>query len=70
MVSARKKKKGIVVLGSTGSVGRNTLEVLRALDLEFHVVGLSANRSWKLLLQRYDRLKPPKGRGGARRGSG
>lgn len=58
MVSARKKKKGIVILGSTGSVGRNTLEVLRALDLEFHVVGLSANRSWKLLLQQIEEFQP------------
>ena len=35
--------KRIVLLGSTGSIGRSTLEVVRALGGEVEVVGLSAN---------------------------
>jgi 1-deoxy-D-xylulose-5-phosphate reductoisomerase len=35
--------KRIVILGSTGSIGRNTLEVVRALEGRIDVVGLSAN---------------------------
>ncbi|MEK6623233.1 MAG: hypothetical protein AABZ13_12180, partial [Planctomycetota bacterium] len=33
--------KNIVVLGSTGSIGTNTLEVARNLKDKFRVVGLS-----------------------------
>jgi len=58
MSAARKRKRGVVVLGSTGSVGRNTLAVLRGLEPEFRVVGLSANRSWQLLLQQIEEFRP------------
>ena len=36
---------GIVVLGSTGSIGRQTLEVLEAFPDRFRVVGLAAGRA-------------------------
>ena len=36
--------RNIVILGSTGSVGKNTLEVIAAADDRFSVVGLSAHR--------------------------
>ncbi|MDP7422565.1 MAG: hypothetical protein QGH40_11850, partial [bacterium] len=32
--------KGVSILGSTGSIGRNTLDVIRALPDRFRVVGL------------------------------
>ena len=37
--------KKIVVLGSTGSIGENTLRVAAALPEEFEVIALAANRS-------------------------
>ena len=34
--------RSVIVLGSTGSIGTQTLEVIRASDSEFKVVGISA----------------------------
>ena len=39
----------IAILGSTGSIGTNTLEVVRALAPRFRVVGLSAHTNLKTL---------------------
>lgn len=39
----------IVILGSTGSIGRNALNVVRHLQGEIEVVGLAANKSLDLL---------------------
>ena len=41
--------KGLAILGSTGSIGRQTLEVVRAFPGRFSVVGLSAGRNLDLL---------------------
>jgi 1-deoxy-D-xylulose-5-phosphate reductoisomerase len=38
------KSKGIAILGSTGSIGVNTLNVIRCHPKRFHVVALAANR--------------------------
>jgi len=40
--------KKIVILGSTGSIGRQTLEVVRSNPDHFKVVGLSANKNAEL----------------------
>src|SRR3989337_1411749 len=53
--------KNIVVLGSTGSIGRNTLEVVRNLKSEFRVVGLSSNSQWELLASQIEEFKPAYG---------
>ncbi|MDA8144851.1 MAG: 1-deoxy-D-xylulose-5-phosphate reductoisomerase [Thermaerobacter sp.] len=37
----------LLVLGSTGSVGRQTLEVVRSFPGRFRVVGLGARRNWR-----------------------
>ncbi|GBD10471.1 1-deoxy-D-xylulose 5-phosphate reductoisomerase [bacterium HR23] len=50
--------KGIVLLGSTGSIGRQTLEVLRAFPQEFRVRGLAANTSRELLLRQAWETRP------------
>ncbi|BBO17302.1 1-deoxy-D-xylulose-5-phosphate reductoisomerase [Candidatus Brocadia pituitae] len=50
--------KNIVVLGSTGSIGRNTLEVARNLKNAFQVVGLSSNSRWELLAEQVEEFKP------------
>jgi 1-deoxy-D-xylulose-5-phosphate reductoisomerase len=43
--------KRVVVLGSTGSIGTNTLDVLRHLPGRFEVLGLSAHSSLDLLAE-------------------
>src|SRR5574337_1586128 len=50
--------KNIVVLGSTGSIGKNTLEVVRNLKDKFRVVGLSSNSRWELLAEQIEEFKP------------
>ena len=50
--------KNIVVLGSTGSIGKNTLEVARNLKDKFRVVGLSSNSRWELLAEQVEEFKP------------
>ncbi len=50
--------KNIVVLGSTGSIGTNTLEVARNLKDKFRVIGLSAYSRWELLAEQVEEFKP------------
>ncbi|HOV78736.1 MAG TPA: 1-deoxy-D-xylulose-5-phosphate reductoisomerase [Bacillota bacterium] len=50
--------KKIVILGSTGSVGRQTLEVIRSLPDRFKVVGLGAGKNWRLLAEQIREYKP------------
>ena len=58
------KKRSISLLGSTGSIGRQTLEVAAALDLP--VRALTAHRSAALLEEQARRLRPePAAPGGA-----
>ncbi|MBM4026713.1 MAG: 1-deoxy-D-xylulose-5-phosphate reductoisomerase [Planctomycetes bacterium] len=50
--------QGVVILGSTGSIGRNALRVIDALGPDYRVVGLSAHRNIELLAQQARRYKP------------
>ena len=50
--------KNIVILGSTGSIGRQTLEVVRSLPGEFKIVGLGAGKNWRLLAGQIREFKP------------
>lgn len=50
--------RSIVVLGSTGSIGTQTLDVVRASPGAFRVVGLAAGRSWELLAQQVREFSP------------
>lgn len=43
--------KKILVLGCTGSIGSNTLDIARNMKDQFKVVGLSANKSKETLIQ-------------------
>jgi len=52
------KRKQIVILGSTGSIGRLTLEVIRHLGSQFRIFGLVANTQWKLLLAQINKYRP------------
>ena len=50
--------KNIVVLGSTGSIGTQTLDVVRALPGDFRVAGLSAGRNTGLLAKQVAEFRP------------
>lgn len=50
--------QGVAILGSTGSVGRSTLEVLAVLSNRFHVVGLAANSDHTTLQAQIEQYKP------------
>ena len=48
----------LAILGSTGSIGQQTLEVVRALPHKFHVVALAAGKNIDLLSQQINEFKP------------
>ncbi len=50
--------KKIAVLGSTGSIGQQTLEVVRAFPRRFHVIGLAASKNLDLLAEQVNEFKP------------
>ncbi|MCZ6596031.1 MAG: 1-deoxy-D-xylulose-5-phosphate reductoisomerase, partial [Planctomycetota bacterium] len=50
--------KDLLLLGSTGSIGTQTLDLVRADRDAFRVVGLSANDSWRELLRQARELQP------------
>ncbi len=52
------QRRRLVILGSTGSVGRQTLDVVRAFPDAFEVVGLCAGNNLELLKQQVDEFKP------------
>ena len=50
--------KNIVVLGCTGSIGRQTLDIVRAFPEEFEVVGLAAGANHDLFRQQIKEFRP------------
>ena len=44
-------KKKIAILGSTGSIGKQTLKIIKKDKKNFDVVLLSTNRNTKLILE-------------------
>ncbi|MCS7014582.1 MAG: 1-deoxy-D-xylulose-5-phosphate reductoisomerase [Gemmatales bacterium] len=52
------QKRRIVILGSTGSIGRNALEVVAAFPDRLEVLGLAARRNSTLLLEQVRRFQP------------
>ena len=53
-------KKKIVILGSTGSIGKSTLDVIKKNKKSFEVVLLSANNNYKRLIQQAKQFKAKK----------
>ena len=53
-----KSLKRLAVLGSTGSIGLQTLEVVRALPDRFRIVGLAAGKNLELLDKQINEFKP------------
>ncbi|HJX69876.1 MAG TPA: 1-deoxy-D-xylulose-5-phosphate reductoisomerase [Dehalococcoidia bacterium] len=66
--------KRIAVLGSTGSIGQQTLEVVRAHEDRFQVVGLGGGRNAELLARQVEEFQPKfvsfQGTGGEEQGKG
>ncbi len=50
--------KGLVVLGSTGSIGRQTLDIVRAFPDRFKVAGLAAGTNIELLAKQVEEFHP------------
>ena len=51
-------RKRISILGSTGSIGLNALEVVRHLTDRLDIVYLSANKNIELLVKQVDKFNP------------
>ncbi len=51
-------KKKITIFGSTGSIGRSTLDIIKHNTDKYEVVGLTANKNYELLLEQVDLFKP------------
>ena len=52
------KIKNITILGSTGSIGTNALEVIRNKNSEFNIIAMSAHYNHKLLIEQIEEFKP------------
>jgi 1-deoxy-D-xylulose-5-phosphate reductoisomerase len=50
--------KRLAVLGSTGSIGRQTLDIVRSLPDKFEITGLAAGENLKLLANQIAEFKP------------
>jgi 1-deoxy-D-xylulose-5-phosphate reductoisomerase len=50
--------KRLAILGSTGSIGRQTLEVIDALPGHFSIVGLAGGRNTALLAEQIEKFQP------------
>lgn len=53
-----KSIKNIAILGSTGSIGQNSLEVISSFPDKFRAIYLSANKGVDLLIQQIDKFNP------------
>lgn len=52
--------KKITILGSTGSIGRSTLDVVTNHSGRFEVIALAAYSNWELLAEQYHKYHPTK----------
>src|SRR5262245_48867239 len=52
------RRRRVVVLGSTGSIGTSCLDVIGHLPDRLHAVGLSARGNWKELCEQAERVRP------------
>ena len=52
------KSKKISILGSTGSIGRQTLDVISAFKEDFEVIGLAAGKNIPLLIEQINEYNP------------
>jgi 1-deoxy-D-xylulose-5-phosphate reductoisomerase len=57
-LATQPSRRRIVVLGSTGSIGTNCLDVIACLDERLQAVGLSAHSNFSLLFEQAVRWRP------------
>src|ERR1700685_1365592 len=57
-MAGRSGMKQIAVLGSTGSIGTNCLEVIEAHSDRLQCVGIAANKNWEVLAEQATRHRP------------
>ena len=50
--------EGLVILGSTGSIGKSTLDVVARHAERYRVVALAARRSWQVLAEQCRQFRP------------
>jgi len=50
--------KNIVLLGSSGSIGRSTLDVIRSYPEQFKIIALAANSNIDLLVEQFKEFRP------------
>ena len=50
--------KQLCILGSTGSIGTSTLDVVARLGAPYRILALSANRNTELFLKQVHQFKP------------
>src|ERR1700731_158871 len=50
--------KRIALLGSTGSIGRQTLDIVRCFPEHFHIVALAARSNVELLAEQVQEFQP------------
>ena len=55
---AKSSRRRVVILGSTGSIGTNCLDVIDRLADRFEVVGLSAHENWEALFEQAAKYRP------------
>ncbi len=53
-----KTRKRIIILGSTGSIGSSTLDVIRHHPEEYEIVGLAAGKNIRLLSEQIQEFRP------------
>lgn len=58
MMPENKEATNIVILGSTGSIGTQTLDIIREYPGRFRTVGLAARRNWELLARQAREFRP------------
>lgn len=54
----RHTMKNIAILGSTGSIGKNALNVIRSLGSDYSATALSSNRNWEVLAGQVEEFRP------------
>src|SRR2546427_12980176 len=52
-------QKAVAILGSTGAVGQQALEVIRSFPDKLKVIGLGAGTNYELLSQQVQEFNPP-----------
>ncbi len=50
--------KNIIIFGSTGSIGQNTLEIVKNFLNDFKVIGITGNKNYKLLAKQIKEFRP------------